>query len=84
MKYQSLKDKLDDQYSWPTLYMFKFIVPKGKEGEIFEIFPTHEVSTKESRQGNYISVTAKAMMASSDAVIEIYQKAEKVSGVVSL
>ena len=80
----NFKEKLDDQYSWPSLYMFKFIVPKGKEDEVIVLFPSNEVSTKESKNGNYISVTAKVMMSSSEDIVRIYEEAYKIEGVISL
>ncbi len=81
---QNFKKKLDEQYSWPALYMFKFIVSKGRESEVAALFPSNEVSTKLSKNGNYISVTAKVMMRSSDEIIRIYEEAYKIEGVISL
>jgi len=80
----SFREKLDNNHAWPTLYMFKFIVPMGKEAEIEKLFPKNEVTTKQSSQGNYISVTAKLMMNSSQDVIDIYEQANKVQGVIAL
>lgn len=80
----NFKDKLDNQHSWPSLFMFKFIVPKGKEEGIFRLFPKNEYATKASKKGNFISVTAKVMMGSSEDVIRIYQEASKVEGVIAL
>lgn len=81
---EAFKEKLDGAHKWPSLYMFKFIVPKGKEDEVFALFPKNDLSTKESSKGNYISVTAKVMMGSSDAVMEKYQQANKIEGVLAL
>lgn len=81
---QSFKEKLDNIHAWPSLYMFKFIVPVGKEEEIEQLFPKNEVKTKHSRQGNYISLTAKLMINSSEEVINIYKKANEVQGVIAL
>ncbi|MEX2567268.1 MAG: DUF493 family protein [Cyclobacteriaceae bacterium] len=80
----SFKEKLEAQTSYPTLYMFKFIVPRGKEKEIAALLPNNEMKIKTSSQGNYISATIKAMMPSSDAIIEIYEKAFKIEDVISL
>ena len=76
--------KLDEHYSWPALYIFKFIVPAGKETELKNLFPLHTSSDKASTQGNYVSVTFNMMMPSSDAVIEVYQKASAVQGLIAL
>jgi putative lipoic acid-binding regulatory protein len=80
----SFRQKLDEHYAWPALYVYKFIVPTGKEDLIKEIFPFHPVTEKLSKQGNYTSVTIQMMMQSSDAVIDIYRKAAAVEGIVAL
>jgi len=80
----SFREKLDGHHAWPELYTFKFIVPKGKENEVKELFPFHTAVEKQSKQGNYTSVTVQLMMQSSDAVIEIYKKAALIEGIVAL
>jgi hypothetical protein len=81
---ESLREKLDQHYSWPSLYTFKFIVPKGKEQEVKNLFPNHEASERQSKNGNYTSVTLNMMMSSSDAVIDVYQKASSIEGLIAL
>lgn len=81
---KSFQTKLDQHHSWPTLYIFKFIVPKGKEDELKSLFPLHPSTEKVSTQGNYVSVTFQMMMPSSDAVIEIYVRAEGIEGLIAL
>jgi len=76
--------KLDEHHSWPTVYIFKFIVPKGKEEELKNLFPLHTSTDKVSTQGNYISVTFQMMMPSSDAVIEVYKRVSSIEGLISL
>lgn len=78
------KEKLDIEYSWPALYMFKFIVPKGQENKVKLLFPYNEISMKASKNGNYISITAQVMMNSSEAIVKIYEEAYKIEGVISL
>lgn len=80
----SFRQKLDEHYAWPALYTYKFIVPKGKEGEVKELFPYHPVTERNSKQGNYISVTVQVMMQSSEAVVDIYKKAALIEGIVAL
>jgi uncharacterized protein len=82
--YSTFRERLNNNHIWPSLYMFKFIVPKGKEMEISKLFPKNEVETKESSSGNYISLTTKVMISSSDEVIRIYEEAQKVEGVIAL
>ena len=81
---ESFREKLDQHHSWPTLYMFKFIVPKGKEEEVRNLFPLHTPSEKESKNGNYISLTLQMMMPSSEAVISVYQKVAAIEGIIAL
>lgn len=76
--------KLDEHYSWPALYIFKFIVPAGKEGDLKVLFPLHTSTDKQSTKGKYVSVTYEMMMPSSDSVIEVYQKAAAVEGLIAL
>lgn len=78
------REKLDAHYAWPALYTFKFIVPKGKEEEVKQLFPNHTSSEKQSKNGNYSSITLQIMASSSDAVIEVYQSVSKIEGIIAL
>lgn len=78
------KEKLESVGQFPLLYMFKFIVPTGKETEIGLLFPKNEIALKPSSGGKYVSTTIKAMMDSADQIIEIYEKASEIEGVISL
>lgn len=80
----SFKEKLDAETAFPSLYMFKFIVNAGKEEQVAALLPNNEMTLKKSSKGNYVSATIKAMMPSSDAIIEIYRKASLIEGVISL
>lgn len=80
----SFREKLDQHYTWPTLYVFKFIVPAGKEDEVKQLFPLHVTSEKLSAQGNYKSITAEMLMTSVDAVLDIYIQASRIEGIVAL
>lgn len=82
--YEGFKEKLDNQYTWPSLYTFKFIVPEGQEQKIRELFPGSEVTEKKSSKGNYISLTASIMANSSEAIIKIYKQAESIEGLIAL
>lgn len=80
----SFREKLDQHYAWPSLYMFKFIVPTGKEEDVKKLFPLHTTTEKVSKQGNYTSITIQMMMPSSEAVIGIYQQASIIEGLIAL
>jgi len=80
----SFREKLDQHHAWPSLYVFKFIVPAGREHEVKSLFPLHTTTERASKQGNYTSVTVQMMIQSSDAVIEIYKKAAVIEGLIAL
>jgi uncharacterized protein len=80
----AFREKLDQHYAWPSLYMFKFIVPAGKEDEVKKLFIQHTVSERLSKNGNYVSITIQMMMPSSDSVVDVYVLASKVEGLIAL
>ena len=80
----SFKEKLDNTHSFPTLYVFKFIVKPHQVGEIEKLFPKHEVVQKASSGGKYVSTTVKIMAASSQEIINHYKEAAKIEGIISL
>ena len=79
-KYRTLRSKLDVFHAWPHAYVFKFIVPGEKRGEIEELFAGADYSTRESSSGKYVSLTCAREMASSDAVIEVYERVDRIAG----
>jgi hypothetical protein len=86
--YDRLRQQLQDDTSWPTPYLFKFIVPASLEkiAEIEAAFNDMEaiINTRDSSKGNYTSVSIKVTMQSPDAVVEKYLEVSKVEGVISL
>jgi hypothetical protein len=87
-KYEKLKQQLIEGFEWPTLYMFKFIIPADnkKLAQVEKLFDSNEaeINMRQSRKGNYISITAREMMMSPDKVIDRYLEAEKIEGLISL
>lgn len=87
--YTNLKAKLEETTTWPSVYLYKFIVPGSnqKVAQIEELFDglDAEISTKNSSKGTYISVSIKVTMASADAVIDKYKAVgDTVEGVIAL
>jgi uncharacterized protein len=80
----SFREKLDHHYQWPALYIFKFIVPSGKEPDVRNLFPLHTASEKLSANGKYTSVTFEMMMPSAEAVVTVYERATKIEGLIAL
>jgi hypothetical protein len=84
MNWKAFGEELDKFYAWPALYTFKFIVKAGKEDELRNLFPLHTNTSRASKNGNYTSVTFQMMMPSSQAVIDVYQKAAVIEGIIAL
>jgi len=68
----------------PSLYTFKFVVPKGKEDEVKNLFPLHESHERKSKNGNYTSITFHMMMPDSQAVIDVYSAQSAIEGILAL
>jgi putative lipoic acid-binding regulatory protein len=84
-RFESLRAKLDQHYAWPSLYIFKFIVPAQKQEDLRRLFPLHVTATvKLSEKGNYASLTYQMMMPSSKSVIEVYKRVAVIEGLVAL
>jgi len=79
-----LRDLLENETDWPSEYLFKFIVPSEKLGQIEALFPGHSVETRTSSKGKYVSCTICITLDSADHVIAIYQQASTIPGVFSL
>ena len=87
--YNKLRSQLYETSSWPSEYLYKFIVPtdESKINQIEDLFNNlgAVISTKESGKGTYTSVSINVDMKDPDAVIAKYKEvAEKVEGVISL
>jgi putative lipoic acid-binding regulatory protein len=83
-QYDSLKIKLEEESTFPMKYLFKFIVPKDKVQEVMPHFETADISTKKSKTGKYVSVSALVMAFSSDDIISKYKSLGNIEGMISL
>ena len=86
--YKKLKITLEETTSFPTNYMFKFIIPtdQGKFKQIENMFNKlgAVIKSKESKNGKFTSITILVDMSSSDEIIKKYKEVGKVEGVISL
>ena len=82
--YEHFREKLDQEHQWPTIYMFKFVVPKASEAAVRELFRDEALQTRDSRKGNFVAFTMKKMIYSSDEVVAIYEEASKITGLIAL
>lgn len=86
--YASLKEKLEVNHDFPGDYLYKFIVP-SKEDKITEIYRCFDglkytVTNRDSKNGNYTSLTVNTFVMDADQVISIYKNVAKVDGVIML
>lgn len=86
--YKRLREQLEEDTTWPSEYLYKFIIPASLEklAEIEAIFDGSgaNIQTRDSAKGTYTSISVKLHMESADAVIEKYLEVSKVEGVISL
>jgi uncharacterized protein len=85
--FESLRQKLETEHSFPTVYMFKFIVPADnrKIALVESLFNEEaEISQKQSSKGSYFSLTAKQVVISAEDIISVYEKASEIEGLMAL
>ena len=87
--YEKLKKQLYDTALWPSEYLYKFIVDSDnhKIAQIEALFNNlgAVITTTESKNGKYTSVSINVHMKNPEAVIEKYKAvANTVEGVISL
>lgn len=87
--YAKLTDQLYQTNSWPSEYLYKFIV-KSDVHAIAKIEAMFNnigavIHTTESKNGKYTSISINVLMENPEAVIAKYQEvANNVKGVISL
>ncbi len=84
--FDKLKEQLDLQ-EWPNVYFFKFIITNTPEKialttALFD--ETADITFHPSKNGKFVSVSAKEMMINADSIIAKYEKAAKIEGIISL
>tara|TARA_B110000503_G_C7171185_1_gene424353 strand:+ start:6198 stop:6482 length:285 start_codon:yes stop_codon:yes gene_type:complete len=86
--YDRLKTQLEQDSTWPSPYLFKFIVPSklDKIAEIEAAFDGTDakINTRDSSKGTYTSISIKVTMESADSIIAKYLEVSSVEGVISL
>ncbi|WP_299117393.1 DUF493 family protein [uncultured Winogradskyella sp.] len=87
--YKKLKIQLQDTTLWPSEYLYKFIVitDASKIKKLSNLFDNQGavITTKESKNGKYTSVSINVKMKNPDAVITKYKEvAKKIEDVISL
>lgn len=81
---QVFKEQLEGTHTFPGPYIFKFIVKHEQQKEVESLVKGGKISLKPSSGNKYVSVTIHANMETSDEIIEVYKKAKKIKGIISL
>ena len=82
--YHSFKNKLDETHEWPSTYLFKFVIPEAKKGELLSLMPTGQVQERSSSNQKYVSISLNALMESAEEVVAVYKQVSKIEGIVTL
>lgn len=86
--YIKLKTKLEETTTFPTKYLYKFIVPTNgnQSEEVQNLFDKGGavINTRKSRSGKYVSVSIHLTIENADEVISYYKQADQIEGIISL
>lgn len=86
--YVRFKEKLEETHSFPTRYVFKYILPSDQDivDKLRNIFDKEDMDflIKDSKTGKYKSVTIKAIVNDADDVIIYYRQAASIEGIMAL
>ena len=86
--YKSLREKLENNHNFPEDYLFKFIFPNdnSKLLKLYQVFDEikYTISTRESKNGKYISASILAFVLDANQVTNIYQKVSEIEGMIML
>ena len=86
--YERLKKELDLSSTWPSIYLYKFIVPSEKENilrveEAFDCMGA-VIKTTKSKSGKFTSISVDVMMKDSQEIIDKYIEVSTIKGIISL
>jgi putative lipoic acid-binding regulatory protein len=84
MPFSKLKILLEEQYSWPDYYTFKFILKIEIKEHVLSVLADHSIEVKNSDKGNYISITSRKLIKSTEEVVAVYEEVGKIKGVITL
>lgn len=86
--YRKFKEELNQAHTFPSNYVFKFIVPAQQSNiaMLHAIFENSNAnfSSRDSSNGKYTSATVKLLVKNADEIINYYQEVATIKGVVML
>lgn len=84
----TFKERLEQTHSFPSDYIFKCIVPAEQSiiAKIHSIFSSANpsVSTRDSKNGKYTSITIKVPVNDANDVVIYYRQAAAIDGIMLL
>ncbi len=86
--FDRLKGELEKSNTWPSIYLFKFIVPTDNE-KIKQVEQAFNclgavIKTTQSKTGKFTSVSVDVQMESPQAIIDKYIEVSTIEGIISL
>lgn len=86
--YARLREELNNTSSWPSEYLYKFIIPTDnhKIALVENAFDNlgAVIQTTQSKTAKYTSISINVTMESPDSVIEKYIEMSSIEGIISL
>jgi hypothetical protein len=86
-QFDKLREQLNSHDNWPTIYMFKFIVPADnrKIALVESKFSDEAIITQnQSSSGKYVSITIKEVMLDPESIISKYKEMYGIEGLMAL
>lgn len=84
--FAKLKEQLELQ-EWPGVFLFKFIIPNEPEplAKTTALFDeTSDIQLHTSKNGKYVSISVKEMMLDVKSIIDKYEQAVLIKGLIAL
>jgi putative lipoic acid-binding regulatory protein len=86
--YDRLKAELDTSTTWPSTYLYKFIVPSINDN-VFRVEEAFNcmgavIKTTKSKTGKFTSISIDVTMKNSQEVIDKYIEVATIEGIISL
>lgn len=86
-KREELRKRLNEIHKWPSIFMFKFILPRDEQKitRLKRIFDERvEIQERLSANGRYIGITVREMMLDAESIFQRYEAASRIEGIISL
>lgn len=85
---KKLRQSLIDSMTFPTTYIYKFIVPNQESSihQLMELFNFQGavINSKDSKSNKYKSFTITVLTISVDEIIQKYKEASTIHGIIAL